>query len=279
MHRNSANGGLAQLARALAWHARGHRFESDILHKRVMQKHRSFLFSLSPDAFITFFNILNVIARKKGNLILKKSVSLCPKIQVEMTVAVVKYNAGNIYSVLSVLQRLGVEPVLTDNPKILHQADKVIFPGQGEASNAMQYLRERGLDEVIRSLTQPVLGICIGQQLMCRHSAEGDVDCLSIFDTDVVRFVPEKHEDKVPHMGWNELNALKSPLFKNLHDGDFVYFVHSFYVPVCKWTIAESSYITPFSAAIQRDNFYATQFHPEKSGPVGQRIIQNFLDL
>ncbi len=196
-----------------------------------------------------------------------------------MTVAVVKYNAGNIYSVLSVLQRLGVEPVLTDDPKILHQADKVIFPGQGEASNAMQYLRERGLDEVIRSLTQPVLGICIGQQLMCRHSAEGDVDCLGIFDTDVVRFVPEKHEDKVPHMGWNELNALKSPLFKNLHDGDFVYFVHSFYVPVCKWTIAESNYITPFSAAIQRDNFYATQFHPEKSGSVGQRIIQNFLDL
>ena len=129
-----------------------------------------------------------------------------------MTVAVVKYNAGNIYSVLSVLQRLGVEPVLTDDPKILHQADKVIFPGQGEASNAMQYLRERGLDEVIRSLTQPVLGICIGQQLMCRHSAEGDVDCLGIFDTDVVRFFPEKHEDKVPHMGWNELNALKSPL-------------------------------------------------------------------
>ena len=196
-----------------------------------------------------------------------------------MTVAVVKYNAGNIYSVLSVLQRLGVEPVLTDDPKILHQADKVIFPGQGEASNAMQYLRERGLDEVIRSLTQPVLGICIGQQLMCRHSAEGDVDCLGIFDTDVVRFFPEKHEDKVPHMGWNELNALKSPLFKNLHDGDFVYFVHSFYVPVCKWTIAESNYITPFSAAIQRDNFYATQFHPEKSGSVGQRIIQNFLDL
>ncbi|MBP3373731.1 MAG: imidazole glycerol phosphate synthase subunit HisH [Bacteroidaceae bacterium] len=196
-----------------------------------------------------------------------------------MTVAVVKYNAGNIYSVLSVLQRLGVEPVLTDDPKILHQADKVIFPGQGEASNAMQYLCERGLDEVIRSLTQPVLGICIGQQLMCRHSAEGDVDCLGIFDTDVVRFVPEKHEDKVPHMGWNELNALKSPLFRNLHDGDFVYFVHSFYVPVCKWTIAESNYITPFSAAIQRDNFYATQFHPEKSGSVGQRIIQNFLDL
>ena len=204
---------------------------------------------------------------------------MCPKIKFEMTVAVVKYNAGNIYSVLSVLQRMGVEPILTDNAKILHQADKVIFPGQGEASNAMQYLRERKLDEVIRSLTRPVLGICIGQQLMCRHSAEGDVDCLGIFDTDVKRFVPQKHEEKVPHMGWNDLTNLKSPLFKDIHEGEFVYFVHSFYVPVCEWTIAQSDYINPFSAAIQRDNFYATQFHPEKSGSVGQRIIQNFLDL
>ena len=174
---------------------------------------------------------------------------------------------------------MGVEPILTDDAKILHQADKVIFPGQGEASNAMQYLRERKLDEVIRSLTQPVLGICIGQQLMCRHSAEGDVDCLGIFDTEVKRFVPQKHEEKVPHMGWNDLSNLKSPLFKDIHEGEFVYFVHSFYVPVCEWTIAQSDYITPFSAAIQRDNFYATQFHPEKSGSVGQRIIQNFLDL
>ena len=204
---------------------------------------------------------------------------MCPKIKFEMTVAVVKYNAGNIYSVLSVLQRMGVEPILTDDAKILHQADKVIFPGQGEASNAMQYLRERKLDEVIRSLTQPVLGICIGQQLMCRHSAEGDVDCLGIFDTDVKRFVPQKHEEKVPHMGWNDLSNLNSPLFKDIHEGEFVYFVHSFYVPVCEWTIAQSDYINPFSAAIQRDNFYATQFHPEKSGSVGQRIIQNFLDL
>ena len=204
---------------------------------------------------------------------------MCPKIKIEMTVAVVKYNAGNIYSVLSVLQRMGVEPILTDDAKILHQADKVIFPGQGEASNAMQYLRERKLDEVIRSLTQPVLGICIGQQLMCRHSAEGDVDCLGIFDTDVKRFVPLKHEEKVPHMGWNDLSNQKSPLFKDIHEGEFVYFVHSFYVPVCEWTIAQSDYINPFSAAIQRDNFYATQFHPEKSGSVGQRIIQNFLDL
>lgn len=196
-----------------------------------------------------------------------------------MTTAVVKYNAGNIYSVIRVLQRMGVEPVLTDDPEVLHKADKVIFPGQGEASNAMQYLRERKLDEVIRSLEQPVLGICIGQQLMCRHSAEGNVDCLSIFDVDVQRFAPTRHEDKVPHMGWNDLHSLRSPLFTEMSEGEFVYFVHSFYVPTCEWTIAETDYIHPFSAAMQRDNFYATQFHPEKSGKAGQRIIQNFLDL
>ena len=196
-----------------------------------------------------------------------------------MNIAIIKYNAGNNFSVECALRRLGYEAVVTDNPDEIRQADKVIFPGQGEASNAMQYLRERKLDEVIRSLTQPVLGICIGQQLMCRHSAEGDVDCLGIFDTDVKRFVPQKHEEKVPHMGWNDLTNLKSPLFKNIQEGEFVYFVHSFYVPVCEWTIAQSDYINPFSAAIQRDNFYATQFHPEKSGSVGQRIIQNFLDL
>ncbi len=196
-----------------------------------------------------------------------------------MTTAVVKYNAGNIYSVIRVLQRMGVEPVLTDNPEVLHKADKVIFPGQGEASNAMQYLRERKLDEVIRSLQQPVLGICIGQQLMCRHSAEGNVDCLGIFDVDVKRFAPTRHEDKVPHMGWNDLHSLRSPLFRDMEEGEFVYFVHRFYVPTCEWTIAETDYIHPFSAAMQRGNFYATQFHPEKSGKAGQRIIQNFLDL
>ncbi len=180
---------------------------------------------------------------------------------------------------IRVLQRMGVEPVLTDDPEVLHKADKVIFPGQGEASNAMQYLRERKLDEVIRSLQQPVLGICIGQQLMCRHSAEGNVDCLGIFDVDVKRFAPTRHEDKVPHMGWNDLHSLRSPLFTEMSEGEFVYFVHSFYVPTCEWTIAETDYIHPFSAAMQRDNFYATQFHPEKSGKAGQRIIQNFLDL
>lgn len=196
-----------------------------------------------------------------------------------MKVAVVKYNAGNIYSVIHALQRLGVEPLLTDDAEELMRADKVLFPGQGEASNAMQYLRSHGLDRVICDLKQPILGICIGQQLMCRHSEEGDVDCLGIFDTDVVRFQPQRHEDKVPHMGWNQLNGVKSPLFRGFDEGEFVYFVHSFYVPLCPETIATTDYIQPFSAALHRDNFYATQFHPEKSGAVGERIIRNFLDL
>ena len=197
----------------------------------------------------------------------------------KMNVAVVKYNAGNIYSVIHALQRLGVNPILTDDPELLQKADKVLFPGQGEASNAMHYLREHGLDKVIKDLKNPILGICIGQQLMCRHSEEGDTDCLGIFDADVLRFVPQKHEDKVPHMGWNQLEGPKSELFKGFCEGEFVYFVHSFYVPVCENTIATTQYIKPFSAALHKDNFYATQFHPEKSGSVGERIIKNFLEL
>ena len=200
-----------------------------------------------------------------------------------MKVAVVKYNAGNIFSVVHALKRMGVEPLLTDSEVELRSADRVIFPGQGEASNAMNYLRERGLDRVIPSLTQPVLGICIGQQLMCRHSEEGDTDCLGIFDAEVKRFQPVKHEDKIPHMGWNSIQncQIQNPelsLFKGL-DGKFVYFVHSFYVPVCKETAAVTDYIHPFSAAMQKDNFFATQFHPEKSGEVGQQILRNFLEL
>jgi glutamine amidotransferase len=196
-----------------------------------------------------------------------------------MNVAVVKYNAGNIYSVIHALQRLGVNPILTDNPEELQKADKILFPGQGEASNAMRYLREHGLDKVITELKNPILGICIGQQLMCRHSEEGDTDCLGIFDADVLRFQPQKHEDKVPHMGWNQLENPTSELFKGFCEGEFVYFVHSFYVPVCSNTIATTQYIKPFSAALHKDNFYATQFHPEKSGSVGERIIKNFLEL
>ena len=205
-----------------------------------------------------------------------------------MNVAVVKYNAGNIYSVIHALQRLGVNPILTDNAEELQKADKVLFPGQGEASNAMRYLKEHGLDKIITNLKNPILGICIGQQLMCSHSEEGDTECLSIFDADVLRFQPKRHEDKVPHMGWNQLSfaqneefagVVESGLFKGFCEGEFVYFVHSFYVPICAHTIATTDYILPFSAALHKDNFYATQFHPEKSGSVGERIIKNFLEL
>lgn len=197
-----------------------------------------------------------------------------------MNVAIVKYNAGNIYSVVNALRRIGVEPVLTDDEEQLRKADKVIFPGQGEAKTAMAYLRERGLDDVIRSLTQPVLGICVGQQLLCRHSEEGDTDCLGIFPMDVKRFIPTCHEEKIPQMGWNSLANLKSPLFAGLREHDYVYFVHSYYVPFHEdYTIATAEFTLPYSAAIHTGNFYATQFHPEKSGNVGSRILQNFIEL
>lgn len=195
-----------------------------------------------------------------------------------MKVAIVKYNAGNIYSVVNALRRLGVEPMLTDNAEELMSADRILFPGQGEASNAMTYLREHRLDEVIRSLKQPVLGICIGQQLLCRHSEEGNTDCIGVFPLDVKRFNPERHEDKVPQMGWNSIHDLKSPLFKGINENDFIYNVHSFYVPQSEFTIATCDYILPYSAALNKDNFYTCQFHPEKSGKVGEQIIQNFLE-
>lgn len=194
-----------------------------------------------------------------------------------MEVAIVKYNAGNIYSVVNALKRLGIEPNLTDKPEELMRADKVLLPGQGEAKVCMECLREQSLDQVVRSLRQPVLGICVGQQLMCRHSEEGDADCMNIFPVDVKRFVPSRHEDKVPAMGWNRIEELKTPLFRHLHEGDFVYFVHSYYVPLCEWTISTANYILPYSAAMHKDNFYATQFHPEKSGSVGEQILKNFL--
>lgn len=196
-----------------------------------------------------------------------------------MNVAIVDYHAGNIYSVTHALERLGVSPILTDDAEKISKADKVLFPGQGEAHQAMQYLRQHKLDEVICNLKQPILGICIGQQLMCRYSEEGNTQCLGIFDIDVKRFQPQRHEDKVPHMGWNSLTDTQTPLFKGFTGDEFVYFVHSFYVPQCPWTIATTHYITPFSAALQRNNFYATQFHPEKSGSVGEKILQNFLNL
>lgn len=196
-----------------------------------------------------------------------------------MRVAIVKYNAGNIYSVVNALRRMGIEPDLTDDSKRLSSADKVVFPGQGEASSAMEYLKARGLDSVIRSLHQPVLGICIGEQLLCRHSEEGDTDCIGVFDTDVLRFRPKRHEDKVPAMGWNDIHDLSSPLFKGIAPGNYVYFVHSYYVPLCESTAAVADYILPYSAALHKDNFYATQFHPEKSGKVGEAILRNFIEL
>ena len=194
-----------------------------------------------------------------------------------MNVAIVKYNAGNVYSVVNALRRMGIEPTLTDDAELLRKADKVLFPGQGHAGEAMEYLKARRLDEVIRDLKQPVFGICVGQQLLCRHSEEGDTDCIGIFDAEVKRFQPKNHEDKVPCMGWNQLYDLKSPLYKGLADGAYVYFVHSFYVPVCTETIATTDYILPYSASMQKDNFYTCQFHPEKSGKVGEQILQNFL--
>lgn len=196
-----------------------------------------------------------------------------------MKVAIIKYNAGNIFSVNNAFKRLGITPIISDDPDTLMSADRVVFPGQGNASTAMQYLKAHRLDEVIRGLKQPLLGICIGQQLLCNHSEEGDTDCLGIFPVDVKRFVPTLHEHKVPAMGWNQLTNLKSPLFRNIKEGSYAYFVHSYFVPSCEWTIATSEYITPYSAALHKDNFYAVQFHPEKSGDVGETIIKNFVEL
>ena len=196
-----------------------------------------------------------------------------------MNIAIVKYNAGNIYSVVNALRRMGIEPDLTDDAERLMNADKVIFPGQGEARSAMEYLRARNLDKVISDLRQPVFGICVGQQLLCRHSEEGDVDCIGVFDAEVKRFQSVRHEDKVPAMGWNQLYDTRSPLFKGFEGGEYVYFVHSYYVPLCDDTIAKADYIQPYSAALAKGNFFATQFHPEKSGTVGARRLQNFIDM
>ncbi|MBS7352194.1 MAG: imidazole glycerol phosphate synthase subunit HisH [Muribaculaceae bacterium] len=196
-----------------------------------------------------------------------------------MKVAILKYNAGNVFSVDCALRRLGVEPIVTDNVEQLRRADKVVFPGVGEASSAMAYLRSRHLDELIRSLTQPVIGICIGQQLLCRNSEEGNTECIGVFDTSVKRF-SEAPGVKVPEMGWNTIKPLvDNPLLKGIDENSYVYYVHSYYVPVCDDTIAVTDYSLPFSAAMNKDNFYATQFHPEKSGGVGELILKNFLIL
>jgi len=191
-------------------------------------------------------------------------------------IAIVKYNAGNIKSVQNSLKRLGYKSIITDNPEELQNADKVIFPGVGEAGTAIQYLRERGLDQTIVSLNQPVLGICLGLQLMCRHSEEGDTKCLGIFDADVKLFPPV---DKIPHMGWNNCLTMKGDLFKGLTINDDLYYVHSYYAEISSNTLATCDYILPFSAAMQCRNFYATQFHPEKSAEKGEKILKNFLEL
>lgn len=196
-----------------------------------------------------------------------------------MNVAIIKYNAGNIYSVDYALKRLGITPVITADPELITKADKVIFPGVGEAFTTMEYLKAHQMTDLIRGLKQPVLGICLGMQLMCRYSEEGNADCLGIFDVDVKRFIPQRHEDKVPHMGWNTITDLKGGLFSPALENQFVYFVHSYYVPLNADTVATTEYILPFSASLHKDNFYATQFHPEKSGSVGEQILKNFLNL
>jgi imidazole glycerol-phosphate synthase subunit HisH len=196
------------------------------------------------------------------------------------TVAIVKYNAGNVHSVTSALHRCGVEPLLTDSPDELRAADKVIFPGVGEARSAMKYLRDNHLDRVIASLTQPVLGVCVGMQLLCEHSEENDTACMGVFPVKLKRFAaPPASGLKVPHIGWNQVSGLRSPLFAGIDEQAFVYFVHSYRADASPLAIATTDYITPFSAALQQGNFYGVQFHPEKSGAVGEQIYHNFVAL
>lgn len=196
-----------------------------------------------------------------------------------MKVVIVKYNAGNVRSVSFALERLGIVPLISDDVELIRSADKVIFPGVGEASSAMKYLKERKLDQVIVSLKQPVLGICLGMQLMCSYSEEGETNGLGIFDQKVLKFISNSNELKVPQMGWNNIHDLKSPLFKNVKENEYMYFVHGFYVEKGEYTIATTDYILPYSSALQKNNFYAVQFHPEKSAEAGQQLITNFLNL
>jgi glutamine amidotransferase len=193
-----------------------------------------------------------------------------------MNTVIIKYNAGNIQSVLYALERIGQQAVVTDDPDLIRKADKVIFPGVGEASTAMAYLKERGLDELLRSLRQPVLGICLGMQLMCSYSEENDTDCLGIFEEKVKKFAAEGL--KVPQIGWNNIYDLKTPLFNGLKEKSFCYFVHGYYAALGGHTIATTDYGLPYSSALHRDNFYGVQFHPEKSAAVGEQILKNFLE-
>ncbi len=193
-----------------------------------------------------------------------------------MNVVVIKYNAGNIRSVGFALERLGINAEITDDFNKIINADKVIFPGVGEAGTTMKYLKKKGLDSLLRDLKQPVLGICLGQQLMCSHSEEGNTDCIGIFEVPVLRFPTLL---KVPHMGWNSLLNTNGLIFNNIPSNSYVYFVHSYYVPICEYSAATCEYSLEFSAGLQKNNFYATQFHPEKSGDLGHLILKNFIEL
>ena len=193
-----------------------------------------------------------------------------------MKIAIIDYGAGNIQSIQFALNRLGFEGLLTNNPNEIQSADKVIFPGVGEASSAMNKLKNSGLNELIPTLKQPVLGICLGMQLMCNHTEEGNTNGLGIFDTNVVQF---SNQVKVPHMGWNTIYNLQSPLFQGINENEYLYLVHSFYAPLSENTIAMTNYELQYSSALQLNNFYGVQFHPEKSGLVGEKLLQNFLNL
>ena len=193
-----------------------------------------------------------------------------------MNISIIKYNAGNIQSVLYALERIGYQATVTDNPEEIKRADKVIFPGVGEASSAMKYLSERNLDTLIKELKQPVLGICLGMQLMCRSSEEGNTPCLHIFDEEVKKF--QSTEFKVPQIGWNNIFNLKTDLFFNIQENAYIYSVHSYYAAIGEHTIAKANYVQDYSTALHKDNFYGVQFHPEKSAGVGEQIIKNFIE-
>jgi len=196
-----------------------------------------------------------------------------------MNIVIIKYNAGNIRSVLYALERIGTSAIVTDNADEIRNADKVIFPGVGEASTAMNYLKERNLDELICSLTQPVLGICLGMQLMCKYSEENDTACLGIFDEQVRKFKSENSKIKIPQIGWNTISDLKTGLFKNVLANSYCYFVHGYYAAKGEHTIATTNYVQPYSSGLHKNNFYGVQFHPEKSAAAGEQILKNFIEL
>jgi glutamine amidotransferase len=194
----------------------------------------------------------------------------------KMKIAIIKYNAGNIRSVDFAFRRLGYDPVITNDHSVIRKADKVVFPGVGEAGTTMEYLRERRLDKLIKELKQPVLGICLGMQLLCSFSEESDTECLGVFDVTVRRF---QVKDKVPHMGWNNIHEITGRILSDEMNGQYFYFVHSYYAPVCGYTAAVTDYINPFSSVLERDNFFATQFHPEKSGIAGEKLLKTFISI